>query len=699
MGAEEWMHLTRQTPAAHIDYLLQMPGGEVWVATDNNFFQYDGTVWRIIDGAREQFNFPVPFISDDAGKVYFLDGKKLGVLSGSAVQWFDSAGAQAPVTGAFGDDGVLYFTSNNLSWKGIYSFDGDAVTRISDERAISVAADHDGRVWATVRDSATDEVKLVCREQGAVEWIDRTAEISAALAPLIYSNIPSLRIAPDGALWVNNRGKYAVYRDDGWTFGGSGGTPLYIDFDSSGDVWGCGTTAIYLLNESDVWESSHTMTIGPNLMPRFMAETVVDGVLIADNDHLYHRINGYWKPVESPYDLASDKVTTMAFTYDGTLLCGHAIRKVQPYENLGISIWDGTQWYNTNLFGRQTVNNVFHLETTPDGGVMAYTDFGFFEYLDNTWTKIDSLDAVVEADIVETDMTWEDYNTLWLTTYKGLVRYNPLIKPNRVVYLPRDPDGQPYPGELFSGIFGPDGLLYCQDLGKDILSFEENNKIWELVIPNNQAIQTNDFTFDSEGLIWGALDTGLFWWDESSRDWIQAAPIQGARKVDIDGDGRIWVANDGGTGYYSNDSWHTVPEFEGVRISDFAFSELGDVAVNAYDYTRDTYRGLYVNMMSTGLNDAPPEAVSIETISVPNPFNPVTAIRFRLPEAGYADIAVYSTSGQKIRSFGQEWYPAGWNSVVWDSRSDSGEQCASGVYFYHISAGAAVAAGKMLLLR
>ena len=694
----EWVHMKRQSPDQPISSLLDMPGGELWAATGDDYYQYDGINWRILEGDREQFLFPYPFISDDDGKVYILDQARLAVLSDGAVRWYDSAGAQAPVTGTFADDGTLYLTSNNLNGKGIYAFDGESVIKINDSRGISVAADHDGRVWATIRESSTDAVKLLCRENDV--WSDRTSEVSDSLPPLTYSNNTgaTVTVAPDGALWVNNRGKYAVLRDGVWSFGGSGGTPVYIDFDSAGGVWGYNAASLFLLDQSGVWRESRTMTSGPLLAPKFMVNNTSGGIWITDGADLYQYSGGKWNLDVTPYDLASDTVTTLAFTYDGLLLCGHGIRFVNDNENHGISIWDGSQWFHTTQFGPWTVNNVYHLETTPYGTVMAYTDMGFMEYDDHEWTVADSLGSIVDSAVTETDMVWEDYNTLWLSTYSGLIRYNDQKNPSLVMYLPLDTQGKPKPKPLYSVTVGVDGLIYCQDESRNILSFEEPNKIWENVVTN--SLHTHDFELDINGLIWGALDDGLGFWNTSSQSWELVTPVMDARKIDIDPEGRIWLSGNGGTGYYSDDVWHGYQELAGVRAADFAFSENGDVAINVRDYSNgDAFNGIYIKTTSTGVEESVPEAIAIEAVNVPNPFNPVTSIRFSLPEAGHAEISVYSASGQLVRSLGSDWYPAGWSSIIWDAGTDDGGKCSSGVYFYRIVTGKASTAGKMLLMR
>jgi hypothetical protein len=83
----------------------------------------------------------------------------------------------------------------------------------------------------------------------------------------------------------------------------------------------------------------------------------------------------------------------------------------------------------------------------------------------------------------------------------------------------------------------------------------------------------------------------------------------------------------------------------------------------------------------------------------PNPFNPKTEIRFDLPEAQVARVAVYGADGRLVKQLLDASLPAGFHHVVWDGTDSTGEQVASGVYFYSVQAGPLSETNKMLLLK
>jgi hypothetical protein len=82
----------------------------------------------------------------------------------------------------------------------------------------------------------------------------------------------------------------------------------------------------------------------------------------------------------------------------------------------------------------------------------------------------------------------------------------------------------------------------------------------------------------------------------------------------------------------------------------------------------------------------------------PNPFNPSTTIRYKVPHASRVTVSVYSPSGQLIRTPIDASVPAGMGEVMWDGKNNEGVPVASGVYFYRLRTGKATLSKKMLLL-
>jgi hypothetical protein len=68
----------------------------------------------------------------------------------------------------------------------------------------------------------------------------------------------------------------------------------------------------------------------------------------------------------------------------------------------------------------------------------------------------------------------------------------------------------------------------------------------------------------------------------------------------------------------------------------------------------------------------------------PNPFNPVTKIAFTLRDAGSVRLCVYDIAGRVVRVLEEGLFAAGRHEVVWDGKDSTGENVASGVYFYRL---------------
>jgi len=83
----------------------------------------------------------------------------------------------------------------------------------------------------------------------------------------------------------------------------------------------------------------------------------------------------------------------------------------------------------------------------------------------------------------------------------------------------------------------------------------------------------------------------------------------------------------------------------------------------------------------------------------PNPFNPMTSIRYTLPERLRVKLTVYNTSGRLVRTLVEEEMPAGAHVITWDSRNDAGDVVSSGVYFCRLEVGDWSSARKMVLLK
>ena len=83
----------------------------------------------------------------------------------------------------------------------------------------------------------------------------------------------------------------------------------------------------------------------------------------------------------------------------------------------------------------------------------------------------------------------------------------------------------------------------------------------------------------------------------------------------------------------------------------------------------------------------------------PNPFNPTTQIRFGLPEPSVIRLSIYNLLGQEVHVLVNGEKPAGWHTVTWNGRDQSGSPAASGIYLYHLHTPDYVNTRKMMLIK
>jgi hypothetical protein len=84
----------------------------------------------------------------------------------------------------------------------------------------------------------------------------------------------------------------------------------------------------------------------------------------------------------------------------------------------------------------------------------------------------------------------------------------------------------------------------------------------------------------------------------------------------------------------------------------------------------------------------------------PSPFNPTTRIAYSVKEPGRVTIQVYNIAGRTVRMLLDAEAAAGSSGfVVWDGTDEVGRGCASGVYFYRITAPGFTESRKMVLLK
>jgi hypothetical protein len=132
-----------------------------------------------------------------------------------------------------------------------------------------------------------------------------------------------------------------------------------------------------------------------------------------------------------------------------------------------------------------------------------------------------------------------------------------------------------------------------------------------------------------------------------------------------------------------------------------SFPAYGSGGVNVYPQVGESRFTLTAAYSSLSAAD---EATNLQKTFVlhpayPNPFNPVTTLRYDLLEQANVNIIIYDMLGREIRTLVNTAQEAGFKSVIWDATNDYGKPVSAGVYLYKIQAGEFIQTRKMVLLK
>ena len=93
-----------------------------------------------------------------------------------------------------------------------------------------------------------------------------------------------------------------------------------------------------------------------------------------------------------------------------------------------------------------------------------------------------------------------------------------------------------------------------------------------------------------------------------------------------------------------------------------------------------------------------PDQLSLSQ-NYPNPFNPATTVRFGLPVASPVRLEIFDVLGRSVQTLVDGSLDAGFHEIVWDSRNRSGNEVATGIYFYRLRTSEGTIVKRMLLLK
>jgi hypothetical protein len=169
--------------------------------------------------------------------------------------------------------------------------------------------------------------------------------------------------------------------------------------------------------------------------------------------------------------------------------------------------------------------------------------------------------------------------------------------------------------------------------------------------------------------------------------------------------GETYTAEADSTGYFAvayADLTRKAVVKAGDKVELMVTDSSGEIASGPIvrEITPEAIRDAVVNVRLR-LGDIIP-AKSLLLQNYPNPLNPETWIPYHLRDAVPVSIKIYNASGQLVRVLDMGHKDAGIyvsrsRAAYWDGKNEAGEDMASGIYFYSITAGDFSTTRKMTL--
>jgi hypothetical protein len=123
---------------------------------------------------------------------------------------------------------------------------------------------------------------------------------------------------------------------------------------------------------------------------------------------------------------------------------------------------------------------------------------------------------------------------------------------------------------------------------------------------------------------------------------------------------------------------------------------FGDSLDAQFLYNAITFHG-----QTIGINEDEKAILDIYYLeqNFPNPFNPLTNIKYRLLQTSNVNLSIFNQLGEKIKTLLNGKQSAGNYQVQWNGTNYEGSQVSSGIYYYRLKAGIYIQTRKMLLVR
>ena len=678
------LHTPDGLPHADIEDLDVASDGTLWIVTaENGVARYDGSSWQ-------------SYSTDDG--LPYLNGLSIHVADDGAVY----AGLFRPGFYYYGG-GLSRFDGDSWRWQRYSPNRDDGVNFIRD-----IATDTNGTVWvacggrdgfgegplASVVDKTWTLYDInathVMVDAGGILWVYGGTGISRLIDDSFesvilpegfeYSDVVALGAQAEGGililtqygglLGITEAGIVNILADDGDE---SLFTAMTVD--QSGIVWaGLSNGGIARFSDG-----------GWNMFP--LDQSPVDGIVyalsydqdgtlwaVADNG-LFSFINWDWVQIvsgEKVPDYGNDPDFSLFFDSNNILwMVGYYDGKkdIRYLDNGELVSDPAIDIYGGVLRAAPDIHSGLWLRFREKRNV--------YQYQNGILTEIPSPDSSYKSFL---PLAVDCEGGVWCTTYTSHNQYfaryiNGVWEPHQEVYISAEEES-----ELTGLDFGPDGSVWvsvtdnhgtthwpsyssrilCKPVDADVFSVVYSIDTGSVLenVDNEGRLWLSRYGFQDDDY-YGRHYYGIVYYDGGTPFEMrepQGLPDDRVRDVVVDSGNGIWIATDKGIVRYTDDTTHVTEQ------------------------------------------NTIPSSFEIIT-AYPNPFNPSTTIGFTLPQTGMTTAAVYSITGQEVRTLLSGQLDAGNHRVIWDGLDGEGNSVASGVYCVRISTRGYYAVARITLIR
>ena len=202
----------------------------------------------------------------------------------------------------------------------------------------------------------------------------------------------------------------------------------------------------------------------------------------------------------------------------------------------------------------------------------------------------------------------------------------------------------------------PNGYIYATNIREGIIRSTDNGQTWTKKRTDTGWQDIYPINIDKKGVIYASGSNSKFYSSTNNGDtWDDITDnlkLTSVRDIIFDKDGQMFLATDESV-WRSNPLWTGDIKEEQSVISNYTLSQ-----------------------------------------NYPNPFNPITTIKYSIKDAGFVKLQIYDILGREIKTLVNEEKQAGEYEVRFD-----GNNLATGVYLYKLTAGPFTQIRKMQLLK